>query len=111
MTILLIKTPRTLVTKVGARRVLTKSPHSKVTVSRAGAPGAPGPAGPAGATFEHTQGSALATWTINHNLGFKPSIQLYRVGDVQIVGEVIHVSVNQALAMFSEPVSGYARCN
>lgn len=73
--------------------------------------GPQGPQGiPGGTSYTHTQGSAAATWTINHNLGFRPVITLLSVGGVEIVGEVAHVSLNQAVAQFSAPVAGSARC-
>ena len=36
--------------------------------------------GGASQTYTHTQSTASATWTINHNLGFRPSIELFDAG-------------------------------
>lgn len=67
--------------------------------------------GPGGASYVHTQGSAAATWTINHNLGFRPSVELFDAGGAEIEAEVIHASVNQTLVYLSTPTAGSARCN
>ena len=59
--------------------------------------------------FTHTQSSASATWTINHNLGYKPSVDLFSVGGVEIVGTVTHISDNQVVADFVTSIAGFAR--
>lgn len=75
--------------------------------------GTPGPAGPPGValSYTHTQASASDTWVINHNLGVMPHVTLYSVGSVEIDGAVAHPTVNQAVATFSTPVAGFARCS
>lgn len=77
-----------------------------------------GPSGPPGsgtgsgaAAYEHSQPSAAATWTINHNLGYRPSIVPLSTGGAAIVGEILHVSVNQALVLFDTPRAGLATCS
>jgi hypothetical protein len=61
-------------------------------------------------TYEHVQSSAAATWTINHNLGFKPAISLRTVGGVEFEAEITHVSDNQAVVSLVTAMAGYARC-
>ena len=74
--------------------------------------GLQGPAGPGAAVrYEHTQASVATTWVANHNLGFKPQVQPLSVGGVEMLGEVIHASVNQAVIYFDAPVAGMAVCN
>lgn len=72
--------------------------------------GRTGPQGPASAFFEHVQSAAAATWTINHNLGFRPAVSAINEGSQQVEGSVIHTSVNQLVLSFSIPIAGRARC-
>jgi len=60
-------------------------------------------------TFE--QAVAAATWTINHNLGFKPAVELYNTGSQEIDAEVVHISNNQCRAYFTAAIAGFARLN
>lgn len=71
-----------------------------------------GPQGPAGANaaaYVHQQLTASASWTINHNLGYKPSVELLNTGSQEIEGDVVHTNVNQTLVAFSGAVAGQAR--
>jgi hypothetical protein len=68
-----------------------------------------GPQGGAGAGFVFTQPSSASTWTINHNLGFKPSVDVYDSGSQQIQAEVSHASVNQTVILLTAPTAGFAR--
>lgn len=72
--------------------------------------GPQGPAGPAGASYTHTQLSASAIWTVNHNLGFRPDITLYSSGGVVIDGFVTHINNNQAQVDLDTATTGTARC-
>jgi dihydroxyacetone kinase DhaKLM complex PTS-EIIA-like component DhaM len=71
-----------------------------------------GPQGPAGIaqSFTHTQSPAAAQWTINHNLGARPVVELFDTGGAEIEAEVVHTSVNQAIAYFNVPLAGTAKC-
>lgn len=76
-----------------------------------------GPAGPAGsggsgtinAGYNHTQASASTLWIINHNLGYKPSVQMFNTGGLEVLGEIQHVSDNQTTVTFNTIVAGIAR--
>ena len=68
-----------------------------------------GPQGSAGAGFVFTQPSSASTWTINHNLGFKPSVDVYDSGSQQIQAEVSHASVNQTVILLTVSTAGFAR--
>lgn len=59
--------------------------------------------------YTHTQGSASATWTINHNLGYNPIVTLISVGGLEFDGQVQHTSVNQTVCTFLTAVAGTAR--
>jgi hypothetical protein len=68
----------------------------------------PGPKGdPSGLTM--TQPTASTTWTLNHNLGYQPNVQLFTVGGVAMIAEIIHTSNNQTVVTFSVATAGTAR--
>jgi hypothetical protein len=68
-----------------------------------------GPQGPAGAGYLHQQTSASTTWTINHNLGFRPAVELFDSGSQEIEGDVSHPSINQAIITVNPATAGSAR--
>jgi hypothetical protein len=101
-----------VVTENGASTVVTVPVTSVVTANTAGPQGPQGPQGPkgdAGAGYNFTQSSSSAAWTINHNLGFKPSVDVYDSGSQQIQAEVSHPSVNQTAILLTTPITGFAR--
>lgn len=65
----------------------------------------------AGDNYQHTQASAAATWTVNHNLGYRPAVQILSAGGVEMLAEVVHSSVNQALIYFDQAATGLAICS
>lgn len=62
-------------------------------------------------TFEFRQIQPLAIWTITHNLGFFPSVELLNSSRSEVDGDVIHVNRNSLRVEFTSPISGYARLN
>lgn len=77
---------------------------STVTTINTGLMGPPG----IGASFEHTQGPAATPWVINHNLGRKVAVELYTPGGMEMLGDIVHVSLNQVQISFASPTSGSA---
>lgn len=77
-----------------------------ITVSDVGTQGAPGPSG---ASYDHTQAVAASTWTIPHNLGFFPAVDVFTVGGLKVVADVQHLSVNTAVVTLLAPMAGTAR--
>lgn len=67
--------------------------------------------GSGSASYTHTQASPSDIWTINHNLGFRPAVELYDVGGREFDAEVLHTSANQVLVYLSAPTAGTARLN
>lgn len=65
----------------------------------------------AAAAYVHNQPSAAATWTIAHNLGFKPAVELLNSGSQEIEADVVHQSINVCLVYFTTPTAGFARLN
>lgn len=90
-------------------RVTAQTAPAVVRVVTAGPPGVQGPPGPQPEAYVHVQATAATTWTINHNLGYRPSAELMDAGSREIDGDVYHPTVNQAVVMFNVPVAGTAR--
>lgn len=60
--------------------------------------------------FIHDQSTPDVEWTINHNLGERPAVQVYDTGGNVFEAEVLHISVNQCKVYSTTPVAGIARC-
>lgn len=59
-------------------------------------------------TIQHVEASPLATWTINHNLGRRVNAEVYTIGGVRMIAEILIASDNQVVVLFDDPVAGYA---
>ncbi len=69
-----------------------------------------GPQGPSGAGgFVYQQTSPATVWTINHNLGFKPTVELIDSGGQEIDGEISHPTNNQTVVTLNPASAGLAR--
>ena len=90
-------------------RVVAQAAPAVVRVATPGPVGPTGPAGPPGSAYVHLQTAAATTWTINHNLGYRPSVELLDAGSREIDGDVYHPTVNQSVVVFTIAVSGTAR--
>jgi hypothetical protein len=86
--------------------VLADSAMEVVEVGIQGPPGRDG----LGSSYIHTQAAASATWTVNHNLGYRPSPAVTNAGGVQVWAEVVHTSANQLLVYFDSPSTGQVTC-
>jgi hypothetical protein len=71
--------------------------------------GPQGPRGFAGAGYDFVQSVVSTSWIINHNLGYKPAVDVYDSGSQQIQAEVSHTSVNQTAIVLTIPSAGFAR--
>lgn len=58
--------------------------------------------------YRHDQVSSSATWTVNHNLGFRPQCQVFSPGWVQIEAAILHTSDNQTVITFNSAQTGQA---
>lgn len=92
-------------------RVTVRTGPAAVGVATPGPPGPPGPQGESASdlSYLHLQPTPSATWTINHNLGLKPVVQLFTTGSQEFDGLVTHTSNNQCVATMTAPVAGFAR--
>lgn len=61
------------------------------------------------AAFVHNQPSAALTWTINHNLGYYPSVTVLSTGLQELIANVSHPTLNQTVIQFGMPFAGMAR--
>jgi hypothetical protein len=61
-------------------------------------------------TYEHVQTSMSTAWSINHNLGRKPSITTYTPDGGVVKGEIIYHGNTAATAVFAIAISGFAYC-
>jgi hypothetical protein len=60
-------------------------------------------------TFTFTQASASATWTITHNLGFRPGgVAIVDSSEEVVFGDIVHSSDNQLVINFSSAFAGKA---
>ena len=92
------------VTENGSSTVVTVPVTSTVTAITQG------PQGPAGGSaFVYQQVAPATTWTINHNLGYKPSVELLDTGSQEIDGEVSHPTDNQTVVTLNPASAGLAR--
>jgi hypothetical protein len=58
--------------------------------------------------YEHTQGSVSDSWTIPHNLGFKPNVTVVDSGGTIYEGEITYTNSNSLTVSFSAAFSGKA---
>lgn len=63
------------------------------------------------AAFVFTQATPAATWTINHNLGYRPAVELFDQGGNEFDADIVHVSNNQVVVYLNIAAAGAARLN
>jgi hypothetical protein len=95
---------------------------NSVTIAYGGPQGVQGPTGATGATgpgitagqipalvsYTHSQPAASSTWTITHNLNFRPSVNVYDSAGPMVEGSVTHTNSNTLTVVFSATISGTA---
>ena len=62
-----------------------------------------------GGGYDFVQASAASPWTIAHNLGHYPVVELLTVGGARMLADVVHLSVNTLQVFFAAPTAGRAR--
>jgi hypothetical protein len=65
--------------------------------------------GGSGGGYVYQQSTPATTWTINHSLGYRPSVELLDSGSQEIDGAVSHPTVNQTVITLSPATAGLAR--
>lgn len=77
-------------------------------------PNAPGPGGGGGGgtsgpqSYVYNQASPLLVWTINHNLGWYPSVTVLDTGGRQVEADLAYPTINRVTITFSVAFSGVA---
>jgi hypothetical protein len=62
-------------------------------------------------TYEHVQSAPATTWTIAHNLGFKPAITILDSAGSKIETDIQHIDNMTATSTTSFPFAGTAPCS
>lgn len=98
--------------------VTVEKTENVVVVSSSGVQGPEGPQGDQGpqgpqgdpgiGAYVHTQGVASTNWTINHNLGFFPNVEIIDSAGSSVIGSYQFVNVNTIIATFTDPFAGKA---
>jgi len=84
---------------------------SVISVDRGGPQGPPGPPGPpgvGGGSYLHEQTVASTSWLINHDLGFRPNVDVFDETGRRIRAAVIHHTDNQTELQFLSVRTGEA---
>ena len=71
----------------------------------------PGSGSGTDAHFYHTQSVSSASWTIQHNLGKYPAVQVLDSSKKLVIGEVTHIDVNNLTISFKGAFKGSATLN
>ena len=85
-----------------------------VEISTTGPQGPTGSAGPSGEamysdlSYVHTQNSASATWTVNHNLHFIPNVTVVDSAGTVVEGSYSYPNSTTVVLSFSAAFSGKA---
>lgn len=61
--------------------------------------------------YIHTQEAVAATWTIAHNLGKRPAVDVLDGGGAVVYGEIEHTDQDNLVMRFTWPITGTAICN
>lgn len=61
--------------------------------------------------YVHVQNSPATAWVINHNLGKYPAVTVVDSAGTEVIGQVVHNSMNQCVATFSAAFAGKAFAN
>lgn len=69
------------------------------------------PPGSVGTTYVHNQATPATVWTINHNLGYRPAVELFDAGGNEFDADIVHTSVNQVVVHLNIAATGTARLN
>jgi len=56
--------------------------------------------------YSYTQVSPSSLWIVNHNLGYRPVIEILSDGGLVVEAGVAHISVNQTQISFNTPQTG-----
>jgi hypothetical protein len=72
-----------------------------------GPQGIPGSANISSYSYTHEQQVPSKTWTVTHNLGYRPSLTVQDYSKNTIEGDISHTNVNVVVLTFTDDLSGY----
>jgi len=61
--------------------------------------------------YLHNQSTASSTWTVVHNMGYRPSVQVVDSGDNIVDAQVQHNSNSQVTISLNVSIAGKAYCS
>ena len=93
---------------IGSTSASTVVDINAATTGPQGPQGPQGTPGASGGFFTFTQASPASTWTISHNLGYRPNISVVDSAGSQVEGNVVWTSTNSLTITFSGAFSGVA---
>ena len=59
-------------------------------------------------SFDHVQGSASNVWSLTHNLGFYPTVNVFDTANSLVEGAIEHTNKNALTITFSVAITGTA---
>jgi len=62
-------------------------------------------------SFTHNQTTTAASWTINHNMGKKPSVTIVDSANTYVIGEITYIDNNSLTVSFKAAFKGKAYLN
>lgn len=79
------------------------------TIGTQGVSGPPGGSGTGGTGpgIQVIQNTPSITWVVNHNLGYKPQVQVFSIGGIEVDALVVHINDNQYQVQTDVPRTGY----
>lgn len=80
-----------------------------LTVDAGTISGPPGPPGASQTSFNHEQFAPAVVWTVDHNLGFWPVVEVFDTTGRRIISGVTNPTLNRTTLSFSAAVAGTAR--
>lgn len=91
-------------------QVIVTADEYTVNVNAAGPQGPPGPKGDPGdiGAFTYNQIAPSTTWTIAHNLGYRPNATALDTGGTNIFGVFSYPDTNTLVISFTTATSGVA---
>ena len=113
------KPNRVIVDNRDQNKIIVQEQVTRIEISQGGPQGPQGIQGPAGTgttteqiiaatSYTHNQIAASSTWTISHQLGFKPNIIVFDSANTQLEAEILHNDNNSITITFSASMSGKA---
>jgi len=80
-----------------------------ITVEAGTVSGPPGPPGASQTSYNHQQFQPALVWTVDHNLGFFPSVIIFDTTGREVLGGVTNPTPNRTTLTFSAAIAGSAR--